>query len=215
MVDLVVIEYGIGNVFSVCNALKKIGINAKLTRDPSAIRNADMVILPGVGAFSRAMENLHKLGLDAEIVAFAKTGKPLLGICVGMQVLMDLSTEFGEHIGLGLIPGKVEGIRPTTMVGKVLRIPHIAWSEVSAIPNAPKYRWYSEAFANPAYYYFVHSYMVYLTEPDHLLATAKYGGNLITGAIGRDNILGVQFHPERSGPAGLGLLKYLVETGIK
>ena len=215
MVDLVVIEYGIGNVFSVCNALKKVGINAQLTREPSAIRNADMVILPGVGAFSSAMKNLRKLGLDTEIVAFAKTGKPLLGICIGMQVLMDLSTEFGEHIGLGLIPGKVKGIRPITTAGKVLRIPHIAWSEVSARPNAPRHKWHSKAFANPAYYYFVHSYMAYMTNPDHLLATAKYGGYLITGAIGRDNILGVQFHPERSGPAGLRLLKYLVETGIK
>ncbi len=215
MVNLVVIDYGIGNVFSVCNALKQIGFEPKLTRDPETIRTADMVILPGVGAFSRAMENLREFGLDVEIAAYAKTGKPLLGICIGMQVLMDLSTEFGNHAGLGLIPGEVERIKPTAKSGAVLRIPHIAWSQVSSATAPSSQAWYGQAFRTPAHYYFVHSFMAYPTDADHALATAYYGGHKITAAVGLDNVIGVQFHPERSGPAGLKLLKYLVETGTK
>lgn len=215
MVNLVVIDYEIGNVFSVCNALKKIGIEPQLTRDATMIRNADMVILPGVGAFSRAMGNLQKFSLDIEIAAFAKTGKPLLGICIGMQLLMELSAEFGTHAGLGLIPGRVEKIRPTETSGADLRIPHIAWSEVSAARNTPSHNWYGKAFESPAHYYFVHSFMAYPINPDHVLATAQYGGHEITAAVGHNNVTGVQFHPERSGPAGLKLLKYLVETGTK
>lgn len=215
MFDVVVVDYGIGNVFSVCNALKSIGATPLLTRDAIAIRTADRVILPGVGAFSRAMENLRSLGLDAEISAYIATGRPFLGICIGMQVLMDVSTEFGNHVGLGLIPGEVEKIAPITTQGAALRVPHISWSEVRNTAPLAAGSWQEAAFDEAAYYYFVHSFMARTTDPAHLLATADYGGHQITAAVRRDNITGVQFHPERSGPAGLKLLKHFVETDVR
>tara|TARA_R110001606_G_C15238216_1_gene635917 strand:- start:238 stop:885 length:648 start_codon:yes stop_codon:yes gene_type:complete len=212
--DVIVVDYGIGNVFSVCNALKRIGATPVLTRDPSAIRAADRVILPGVGAFSRAMENLRSLGLDAEIAAYVATGRPFLGVCIGMQVLMDGSTEFGDHTGLGLIPGKVEKIPATTSQGTTLRVPHISWSAVSSDAPLDTGSWQEAAFANAAHYYFVHSFMARPADSAHLLASAHYGGHQITAAVRRDNVTGVQFHPERSGPAGLQLLKYFVESDV-
>lgn len=207
-----VVDYGIGNVYSVCNALARIGATPELTGDPAAIASAERVILPGVGAFSRAMDNLRAGGLDAAIARFIDTGRPFLGICIGMQVLMEVSTEFGEHAGLGYIPGRVERIPDTGSDGRKLTVPHIAWAKVQATTDpASGPLALPQDDAGGRHFYFVHSFMGRPTDPAHLLATADYGGNAITAAIGRDNILGLQFHPERSGPAGLALLDRFVK----
>lgn len=212
MPEVVVLDYGIGNVFSVCNALEHVGCSVSLTRDKAKIRAADRLILPGVGAFSRAMENLASFGLDEEIMRFAETGRPFLGICIGMQALMEYSTEFGHHAGLGLIEGHVDRIADRTTDGAPLRVPHVAWSEVTSTSSTPQSGWLSSAFLRPSHYYFVHSFMAKPTDPKRVAAVASYGGNGITAAISRENIVGVQFHPERSGPAGLQFLQHFSEA---
>lgn len=211
-----VVDYGIGNVFSVCNALQKIGAEPQLTDDPKAIAQAERLILPGVGAFSRAMENLRQRGHVDAIAGFIETGRPFLGICIGMQLLMEVSTEFGEHAGLGHIAGKVDMISKTDADGRPLDVPHISWAEVTPTSFGAAHPLFSTPQDDPgaSYFYFVHSFMAYPHNPEHLLATATYGGHRITAAVGRDNITGLQFHPERSGEAGLELLERFAFNGM-
>jgi glutamine amidotransferase len=202
---IAVIDYGIGNVFSVCNALSHIGADPELTRDVSRIMQADRVILPGVGAFGRAMDALREFGLDAVLQDYVQTGKPLLGICIGMQVLMDRSSEFGDHAGLGLIPGDVDLIPQVSPQGENLRVPHIAWQPLHPSGSG----WSASALEGidaKASFYFVHSFHARPTNAEHVIATADYEGVSVTAAVRHDNVTGVQFHPERSGPAGLDLL---------
>lgn len=211
--SVVVIDYGIGNVFSVCNALKQTGIEPNLTRNPTAIMAADRVILPGVGAFGRAMDALHEYGLVDMLRRYVDTGRPFLGICIGMQLLMDSSSEFGETKGLGFIPGRVDRIPGTTTDGSVMRVPHISWGDVGPAQSVSEDEWKKTPLANGDArdsFYFVHSFHATPDDPAHLLATVDYGGNKITAAVRRDNMTGVQFHPERSGPAGLRLLERFV-----
>nr|CAD6596173.1 imidazole glycerol phosphate synthase subunit HisH [Rhizobium sp. TCK] len=211
--SVAVIDYGIGNVFSVCNALKKVGCEPNLTRSAAEILSSDKVILPGVGAFGRAIAALRDLGLDETIRRFAETERPFLGICIGMQLLMDRSNEFGENTGLGFIPGIVDRIPGTGKDGAVLRVPHISWGEVRPAEQVPEDGWKATALANDGQhdsYYFVHSFHCTPADPTHRLAVIDYGGNAITAAIQRDNLMGVQFHPERSGPAGLGFLERFI-----
>jgi glutamine amidotransferase len=210
---VVVVDYGIGNVFSVCNALVRVGASPILTEDPVKIAKADTVILPGVGAFSRAMRNLKTRGLDDAISTFIRTGNPFLGICLGMQVLMQCSTEFGEHIGLGLIDGTVEQIRPVAQNKERRKLPCIGWARIdeskkmSEKINRTLYSSYSDK-----YFYFVHSYSCRPIRQENLIATVSYDGEKNTAIVGRDNILGVQFHPERSGDAGLAFLKSFIDA---
>lgn len=211
MSSVAVVDYGIGNVFSVCNALRKIGAEPLLTRDPGALLAADRVILPGVGAFSSAMSNLRRYALDTVIADFIATGRPFLGVCIGMQLLMERSTEFGLHDGLGLIRGTVDRIPAVADDGHPLRVPHIAWSEVHAT-DALQGGWQAATFDGARHYYFVHSYMARPDDPSHLLAVARYGGHQITAAVRKENVTGVQFHPERSGPEGLRLLSNFVNA---
>ena len=210
--QVVVIDYGIGNVFSVCNALSRIGASPMLSGDPAIIAKAERVILPGVGAFSSAIDNLRSQGLDDAISTFIDSGRPFLGICVGMQVLMERSSEFGTHVGLGYIKGSVERIANIPTKGSKPKIPHIGWAKVNASSNFPD----RNLLAFPSgekYFYFVHSYMCNPTSRANLLATASYHGGDITAVIGRDNVLGIQFHPERSGPEGLRFLhQFLVNN---
>ncbi|WP_394691586.1 imidazole glycerol phosphate synthase subunit HisH [Hoeflea sp.] len=211
--SLVVIDYGIGNVFSVCNALKQVGAEPQLTRDIDTILSADRVVLPGVGAFARAMDALRAYHLDEAVKKYVETGRPFLGICIGMQVLMEGSSEFGAHEGLGLIAGKVDRIPGITTAGAPLPVPHISWARVSPAAARTDSEWEATPLMDPAGlldFYFVHSYHCQPTDEDCLLAQADYGGNAITAAVQRDNILGVQFHPERSGPAGLSVLSRFV-----
>ena len=211
----VVVDYGIGNVFSVCNAIRQVGGSAELTGDLSQSRHADRVILPGVGAFARAMEALRQRGLDETLRAFVETGRPFLGICIGMQVLMDQSTEFGTYQGLGFIEGQVERIPDQTPDRSHLRVPHIGWATLKTDHHtgggwetAPL----SAMETTGAAVYFVHSYHCQTNDPAQRIAYTDYDGVAITAAIRRDNVVGVQFHPERSAAAGQSLLKAFLKS---
>lgn len=214
MSSIVVVDYGIGNVFSVCNALRAIGCEAKLTGDLAAIRNADRVILPGVGAFARAMDSLHSKGISGALRDFVATGRPFLGICIGMQVLMDRSSEFGETKGLGFVSGSVERIASQSPSGRHLRVPHIGWAPLVSAGGSDE-RWRSTALevvdGTDDAVYFVHSYHCQPTNPDHRIAYVDYDGLEVTAAIRRDNITGLQFHPERSGRVGQKVLEGFLE----
>lgn len=203
----VVLDYGIGNVFSVMQALQKIGANPILTSDLATIRQADRMIVPGVGAFNKAVNRLKHLGMDEAILEFVATERPMLGICVGMQLLMEKGMEFGETKGLGLFKGTVEQIQAKDHDGQDLRVPVIGWNTL----NRPSSRtWNGSVLAetsDTSAYYFVHSFAVNAQNSEDILATTTVGADSVVSAIARDNIIGVQFHPERSSHDGLKLLK--------
>ena len=203
---LAVVDYGVGNLFSLTCSLRAIGVEAEVTGDEGVLARADRVILPGVGAFGDAAEALRSSGLDQIVLREAEAGKPLLGICLGMQLLLDYSTEYGRHRGLGLIPGSVQAIRP--VVPRSYKVPHMGWNALhfpKDRPVSPLFRYIREGDC----VYFVHSYAG--TDCGaHTIATAEYGPEL-TAAVARDNVYGVQFHPEKSGPVGLNILKAFCE----
>ena len=200
---IAIIDYGVGNLFSLSSSLKKIGAETVITGDPETIKKADKLILPGVGAFGDAAEKLRQNALDKVVIEEAENGKPLLGICLGMQMLFEKSFEYGEHKGLGLIKGEV-----VPMQGKIpenLKIPHIGWNALKFHKTSPIFKYINEGDC----VYFVHSFYAENCE-ESLLATAEYGKDL-TAAVGRDNIFGCQFHPEKSGDVGLKILKAFCE----
>lgn len=210
--SVVVVDYQIGNVFSVCNAFKAVGLEPILSDDPEVVSRAERVVLPGVGAFARAMEELGARGLDSAVLSFIATGRPFLGICVGMQMLMQKSTEFGETPGLGLIAGDVVRIPATTVSGDKHAVPHIGWATLQLPQNqvsAPSWEASPLQDLQPgrSNAYFVHSYMCQPADAAHLLATVSYNGRDLTAAVRKDNIVGVQFHPERSSLAGQKLFR--------
>ncbi|MCT4556791.1 MAG: imidazole glycerol phosphate synthase subunit HisH [Pelagimonas sp.] len=210
-----VIDYGIGNVFSVLHALERIDCPATLTADRAAIMAADRVILPGVGAFGRAAEKLASLGLDEVLHDYIATGKPLMGICVGMQLLLETGEEFGSHQGLGVIPGKVSKIAAQMEDGSAARVPFIGWANVT--PPRDDTHWDGTPFESTRAantFYFVHSYHAQLTNPEHVLGTHTLGNAQLTSAIRKDNVMGVQFHPERSAWTGQRFLKGFMENGL-
>lgn len=203
---LAVVDYGVGNLFSLTCSLRAVGVEAVVTGDEAVLARADRVILPGVGAFGDAAEALRASGLDQIVLRVAEAGKPLLGICLGMQLLLDYSTEYGRHRGLGLIPGAVRAIRPA--VPRSYKVPHMGWNALrfpKDRPPSPLFRYIQEGDC----VYFVHSYAGTDCEK-HTIATAAYGAEL-TAAVARDNVYGVQFHPEKSGPVGLNILKAFCE----
>lgn len=203
---LAIVDYGVGNLFSLTCSLKAIGVHAEVTGDEAILARADRVILPGVGAFGDAADALHASGLDRTVLREAGLGKPLLGICLGMQLLLDYSTEYGRHRGLGLIPGSVQPIRP--VVPPEYKVPHMGWNTLHFArgrPVSPLFRYIRQGDS----VYFVHSYAGMDCEA-HTIATAEYGPEL-TAAVARDNVYGVQFHPEKSGPVGLNILKAFCE----
>ena len=207
---VVVVDYGMGNVLSVRRAFEHCGAAVVLTSDPDAIEKADRLVLPGVGAFGDCIAALESRGLDEPIKRFARSGRPFLGICVGMQILLDVGEEFGGFPGLGLIPGRVVQID----AGPLRKIPHIGWTPITPPPSANGNRWANSMFAETApgtAFYFVHSFTARPENESDFLATADYAGASVTAAIGRDNIVGVQFHPEKSGPGGLAILTNFVK----
>ena len=210
MSKVVVVDYGMGNVLSVCRALEQCGGAPTLTGEASAIAEAERLVLPGVGAFGDCMSALTERGLVAPLKAFVATGRPFLGICVGMQILLDYGEEFGGAAGLGLIPGRVTQI-PTSMPGGGKRkIPHIGWASVTPRAGGSWQDWGGTIFAETEAatpLYFVHSFSAAPSDTAHVLAVADYEGFAVTAAVRRDNITGTQFHPEKSGPAGLRLLR--------
>lgn len=208
--EIVVIDYGVGNLLSVRRGLEHCGATVILTSDPDKILAAQRVVLPGVGAFGNAMRALDELHLVAVIREVALRGTPFLGICLGMQLLLNESEEFGVTAGLGLIPGQVKVIPNHSTTGEPLKIPHIGWNGLK-----PSYEsnWegtlLSENKPGDAMY-FVHSFMAVPTDSAHRLADCIYGGHLIPAVIGRDNITGCQFHPEKSGEVGLKVLRRFI-----
>ena len=203
---IVIIDYGVGNLFSLCSSLKFIGADAKIVSDADEIRAADKLILPGVGAFTDAAKKLRDSGLDKVIIEEAAKGKPLMGICLGMQLLFEKSLEYGEHEGLGLIKGSVvpmEGYIP-----KSLKIPHIGWNKLIYKKKHELFKYLSDSDC----VYFVHSYFASGCDND-IIATAEYGKELCA-AVAKDNVMGCQFHPEKSGQAGLNILRAFCETEV-
>lgn len=200
---IAIIDYGVGNLFSLCSSLKAIGAEATVTSDPEKIRNADKIILPGVGAFGDAIKKLNDTGLDKIVIEEANKGKKLMGICLGMQLLFEKSYEYGEHKGLSLLKGSV-----VSMEGRLpeeLKIPHIGWNALHFTKNHPLFKYIKEDDC----VYFVHSYYAEGCD-DSLLATAEYGYEL-TAAVVKDNVAGMQFHPEKSGTVGLKILQAFCE----
>jgi len=196
-----IVDYNMGNLASVKNAFKKINADAEVVSDPEKIKNYDKLILPGVGAFGDAVEHLKTSGLDEAITEFVKSGKYLLGVCLGMQLLFEKSYEFGEHEGLGFIEGEV--VKFDKEKAKNHKIPHMGWNKLFH-KNSPLF----EGLNNP-YLYFVHSYHV-VCDDKYAIGKTVYGYEFVS-AVNRDNIFGFQPHPEKSHNAGLKILKNFVE----
>lgn len=198
--DVTIVDYGVGNLGSLRNALAKVGRTADITGDPDAVAVAERIILPGVGAFDRAVGRLSETGLAEAITAAAKTGTPLAGVCLGMQLLLDGSDE-GALPGLGLIAGKATRF-PATIDGHRLLVPHMGWS--SAVAAKPSRL--APALSDGGRFYFVHSYAVDADEADDVLTWTDYGRRYAS-SVERDNVLGIQFHPEKSHRYGLAILR--------
>lgn len=199
---IAIVDYGVGNLFSVASSLKSIGADAYLAKSADDIKNASSVILPGVGAFRDARAKLLSSGMTDAILDAAKSGKPLLGICLGMQLLLEKSFEFGEYDGLSLINGNVRPI--SDVIPKGLKIPHIGWNALE-LGDSPLFKYIKSG----DYVYFVHSY--FCADCDkNVIATTDYGAPL-TAAVQSGNVYGVQFHPEKSGDVGLNILRAFCE----
>lgn len=212
MSKVTVIDYGIGNLLSVCRAFEFCGAEVLLTDSPLGIEKADRVVLPGVGAFADGMYGLKKRGLVKAIQKYSQTGRPFLGICLGMQLMMDVSEEFGVHEGLGIIPGKVTAIPDTGVNNERHKIPHIGWNSLLLPPSRDD--WMGTILENVnvgEYAYFVHSYSVITPNHEQRLADCLYNGRQITAAIQSGTIYGCQFHPEKSGEVGLSIIKRFFE----
>lgn len=192
---IAIIDYGVGNLFSLSSSLKHIGLDCVITNDRNTIKNADRIILPGVGAFEDAIKLLRKDGLDKFLIDQAESGKPFLGICLGMQLLFDKSYEYGEHEGLGLIKGEISPI-PTS-----LKIPHIGWNSLKFLKDDPLLKYIKQG----DFVYYVHSYCA-VNCRDSLVAVSDYDAQ-IAGIVRNKNVCGTQFHPEKSADVGLNILK--------
>ena len=200
---IAIVDYGVGNLFSLQSSLKMIGAEAVVTGDEAVIAAADRIILPGVGAFGDAAAKLRAGGMDKAVIREAAAGKPLLGICLGMQLLFDKSYEYGQHEGLGLIRGNIVGMEGT--IPPELKIPHIGWNALHLVGEHPLWKY----IKNGDFVYFVHSFYG-IDCSESVIATAEYGHEL-TAAVAQGNVMGCQFHPEKSGEVGLNILKAFCE----
>ncbi len=200
-----VVDYGVGNLFSLRSSLESLGADVIVTNDAAELKTADKIILPGVGAFADAAQKLRSLGLDVLLKDLAANGKPIMGICLGMQLLFEKSYEYGEHQGLGLIPGSV--VPMSDVIPADLKVPHIGWNSLSFTGNKSQlFRYIKEG----DFVYFVHSY--YASDcDDYVIASAQYGAP-ITAAVECGNVCGCQFHPEKSGSVGLNILRAFCEN---
>lgn len=200
---IAVIDYGVGNLFSLCSSLEAIGAESVVTSSPDVIRRADRIILPGVGAFADAIAKLRATGLDEVIRKEVACGKPLFGICLGMQMLFEESLEYGTHRGLGFLRGRVIGMEGT--IPEKLKIPHIGWNSLEFNGEHPIFKYIKEG----DFVYFVHSY--YAVDCDESLIASTEYGKMMTAAVAYGNVAGTQFHPEKSGEVGLNILRAFCE----
>lgn len=198
-----IIDYGVGNLFSLKSSLAYLGIAAEIVTDEMSIAKCDRIILPGVGAFGDAADALRSKGLDKTVIKIANEGTPLMGICLGMQLLFEKGLEFGEHDGLGLIPGNVVSIKPLVNGNK---IPHIGWNKLDFSENKGDIYKYTE---DGEFVYFVHSY--HAECPDEYITARTEYGSMLTASVQKGNVMGAQYHPEKSGDAGLLILKSFCE----
>ena len=196
-----IINYESGNLFSVFHACENAELNPYFAQNRQELDDADLIILPGVGAFGAAMNVLQSKGLDEALIRNFKTGKPMIGICRGMQLFLSSSEEIGQHKGLDFIPGQVKSLR--TALGDQSRVPHVGWNKILFQPDHVQHK--SLLDADQAYMYFVHSFYAQPDHDEHVLAYSEYQGFSFVSVIGKDNVLGMQFHPERSGSIGLQL----------
>ena len=210
MKQISIVDYGLGNLFSVKQALEFCGdskdIRVVITSSPSIIKESDYLVLPGVGAFENAMHEIISRDLKDPIKKFASTGKPLLGICLGMQILASSSEEFGQHQGLNLIPGEVSHIGDTNSDDSPRKVPSIGWKNINVKQNTNTFNNALSLHENQSVY-FVHSFHFLPEDEGHLIASYDYGDTKISAAVQKDNIIGYQFHPEKSGQNGLKILE--------
>ena len=201
---IAIVDYGVGNLFSLSSSLKALGLECEVTRSPERLRAAERIIFPGVGAFGDARAKLEDTGLVPVLREEAQR-KPLMGICLGMQLLFDKGFEYGEHNGLGLIPGQVADLRPE-LNDKSIKVPHMGWNSLHIVKDDPLFKYFKDG----EYVYYVHSF--YARDcAESTLGTSEYGGVAVTGAARNGNVWGVQFHPEKSGDAGLRLMRAFAE----
>jgi glutamine amidotransferase len=211
--EVAVIDYGVGNLLSVRRALEHCGVTVSVTAEPQDILAAARVVLPGVGAFANGMEQLRRSRLDVVAQEVAARGTPLLGICLGMQMLLEESEEFGINSGLGLIPGRVVPVPARAADGQPHKIPHIGWNSLVLPEGRASWTGSPLQDVNPGdAVYFLHSYMADPSDSANRLADCLYGGALISAAISRGNVVGCQFHPEKSGEIGLKILRAFLAT---
>ncbi|GAB6052570.1 imidazole glycerol phosphate synthase subunit HisH [Magnetospira thiophila] len=211
MKQVSIVDYDCGNLRSVAQAFEHCGARVSLAQDAADIAAAERLVLPGVGAFATAMNRLAERDLVGALQDFAATGRPFMGICLGMQLLFESSQEFGRHPGLGLIPGHVVPIARRQDNGERRKIPHIGWA---GLRSARADGWSGsllEGLAEGSAMYFVHSFVGNPADPAHRLADVDYDGALLSAAVSRDNVTGTQFHPEKSGPLGLRILRRFIE----
>ncbi len=201
---IAIVDYGVGNLFSLKSSFSAIGQEAVATSDKEIIEKADRIVLPGVGAFEDAVKKLRDSGLDKVIIEQVNKGKPLLGICLGMQMLFEKSYEYGEHLGLGLIKGSIKPIKD--VIPADYKIPHIGWNALNITGQENGLFKYIK---NGDFVYFVHSY--YGADCDSVIATTEYGTKL-TASVCKNNVYGCQFHPEKSGAVGLNILRGFLEV---
>lgn len=202
---LAIVDYGVGNLYSLKSSLSRLGIDHEVAQTPEALRRADRIILPGVGAFADAAQKLADSGMKGALLEQARAGKPLLGICLGMQMLFDKSYEYGEHPGLGLIPGEIRSLRAD--IDPAVKVPHIGWNRLDVLKEDSLL----DGFVPGSHVYYVHSFYAKGCDP-WTLATSEYSIP-VTGAVRRGNVCGTQFHPEKSGAAGLQILKAFAKLG--
>ena len=212
--SVTVVDYGIVNLANIVRALEFVGAKVQISNCPNEISRASRIVLPGVGAFGAGMKKLKEKRLD-EALKSASEDRPLMGICLGMQMLLNMSSEFGEHTGLGIISGNVISI-DSHVVGierQRLKIPHVGWRELHAANR--DHQWKNSCLKNVECHdsvYFVHSYVAVPTHSDNILATCEYGTSSLVAAIAKSNVVGLQFHPELSGEVGLKILEAFINT---
>ena len=210
MKKITIIDYGCGNILNLVRAIKFLGYEVETTHEVKRIINSSHVILPGVGAFGNAMKQLEKYSLQKTIIEYAQLNRPLLGICIGMQILFTLSYEFGVHKGLNLIEGEV--IKISNKKNKEIKIPHVGWNEI--YPNNDKKEWKNKILKNSLIgknFYFVHSFACLTKDSDSTIAVCNYSDTSIPAVVSVDNVFGCQFHPEKSADNGLAFLKNFCE----